>query len=105
MDGGAGVGVASPPFIRHFTQGSCHTVANPDHEGTIEMEVGVVQPGEEAPCTLGVVLVVAHRGIADDGAAMPVEDHLLFLCVRWSRWANDGPPTGRQDAGSSISRS
>lgn len=34
--GGAGVGVAPSPFVRHLTQGFCRAVANPGHEGTIE---------------------------------------------------------------------
>uniref|UniRef100_UPI0019559458 hypothetical protein n=1 Tax=Pseudomonas aeruginosa TaxID=287 RepID=UPI0019559458 len=103
--GGAGVGVAPPPFVRHLTQGFCRAVANPGHEGTIEAEVGAAQPDEEAPYVLGVALVAAHCGVAGDGVAVPAEDHLSFLCARWSGRANDGPPTGRQDTGSSISRS
>lgn len=103
--GGAGVGVAPSPFVRHLTQGFCRAVANPGHEGTIEAEVGAAQPDEEAPYVLGVALVAAHCGVAGDGVAVPAEDHLSFLCARWSGQANDGLPTGRQDAGSSISRS
>ncbi len=103
--GGAGVGVAPSPFVRHLAQGFCRAVANPGHEGTIEAEVGAAQPDEEAPYVLGVALVAAHCGVAGDGVAVPAEDHLSFLCARWSGQANDGLPTGRQDAGSSISRS
>lgn len=66
---------------------------------------GAAQPDEEAPYVLGVALVAAHFGVAGDGVAVPAEDHLSFLCARWSGQANDGLPTGRQDAGSSISRS
>lgn len=97
--------MAPSPFVRHLAQGFCRAVANPGHEGTIEAEVGAAQPDEETPYVLGVALVAAHCGVAGGGVAVPAEDHLSFLCARWSGQANDGLPTGRQDAGSSISRS
>ena len=59
-------------------------------------EVGAAQPDEEAPYVLGVAASRAHCGVAGDGVAVPAEDHLSFLCARWSGRANDGPPTGRQ---------